>query len=318
MTDMMPEIVETSAVESITRAEFDVQIMTAKRFPMHSDAPGIERFRNDAIAMATIDEETAQACLYALPRGGKTIQGRSVRLAEIVMASYGNIRSGARIIETTQTHVVAQGVCHDLERNVYQSVEVRRRITDRNGKRFNDDMITVTANAACSIATRNAIYKVIPAALCEPVYQAARQMAVGDKTSIEIRRPKALEKFALMGVTNERVLARLGVASVSDIGPDELGTMIGLYNAIKNGEEKIDTVFPFDDPVVAPRANQANLKHQIETAGLTLNEARQYFEETHDGRLIETATRDEGDALVKWAQDEGDKRVQEALENDGN
>jgi hypothetical protein len=39
---------------------------------------------------------------------------------------------------------------------------VRRRIFDSRGRLFNDDMITVTGNAACAIAKRNAILSGVP------------------------------------------------------------------------------------------------------------------------------------------------------------
>lgn len=55
--------------------------------------------------------------------------------------------------------MTAQGVFHDLERNVAITYEVRRRIVDKNGRRYKPDMIGVTANAACSIALRNAILR---------------------------------------------------------------------------------------------------------------------------------------------------------------
>jgi len=242
---MEVQIIEsTSALEAMERAQTDVAISTAKRYPMHTGAAQIKRFQAEGIAMATINEETAASCLYSLPRGGKAIQGRSVRLAEMAAAAYGNIKMASRIIEIGERDVVAQGACHDLERNVSNACEVRRRITDKSGRRYNDDMILVTCNAAASIALRNAILKVIPAALVEPIYQAARTKAIGGAATMETRQVKCLEAFALMGIFEERVLARVDRPTLALITEDDLATLIGLYNAIRTREVTPEEAFP--------------------------------------------------------------------------
>src|SRR5689334_11587126 len=89
------ELVEPSAMEAIQRAEIDVQIATAKRYPRQ-----LSLVKSHMMSFATLDQETAEACFYNLPRGGKNIQGPSVRLAEIAVSCYGNLRAGSRILST--------------------------------------------------------------------------------------------------------------------------------------------------------------------------------------------------------------------------
>lgn len=252
MPEITPEFATVNnslVIEAATRAEVDIQISTAKRYPMHSDAEGIARFQRQAMALATCTEETAESCFYSLRRDGKMIRGKSVRLAEIGCACYGNIRAAARIIEIGERELVAQGACHDLENNVSQSTEVRRRITTKDGKRYSDDMILVTANAACSIAYRNAVYKVVPEALFEPIYHAALSAATGKAdVPIEVRRERAAQKFSLLGVPQERLLAEIGVKTLDALTVEHLSDLIGLYNAIKAGETSIDEAFPAASP----------------------------------------------------------------------
>ena len=69
---------------------------------------------------------------------------------------YGNLQLSSRIVEVADTYIVAQGVVWDLEANVRISTETRR-ITTEEGRRYNEDMIMMTGNAAASIALRNAI-----------------------------------------------------------------------------------------------------------------------------------------------------------------
>ena len=84
----------------------------------------------------------------------KTIEGPSARFAEVIASAWGNSRAGARVIDDRGDFVVAQGVFHDLERNVAITYEVQRRITDRQGRRFKTDMIGVTANDEAHAARR--------------------------------------------------------------------------------------------------------------------------------------------------------------------
>ncbi|MCC7419840.1 MAG: hypothetical protein IT428_06150 [Planctomycetaceae bacterium] len=228
-----------SFIESQARGEVDVQIATAKRFPR-----SVKRFVAKATELATLDEETAQSCFYSLPRDGKNIEGPSARLAEIVAASWGNIRAQANIIDEDGGFITAQGICWDLENNVAVSTEVRRRITQKNGRRFSDDMIGVTANAACSIALRNAVFKVVPMALVRPVYRKAREVAIGNADTLNDRRQKMIAYFGKMGVRPEQICAKVDKAGIEDIGLEEIGVLIGISTAIKEGDTTIDEQFP--------------------------------------------------------------------------
>lgn len=238
------QVVEASALQKIVASEIDVQISTAKRFPR-----SMKKFEAKAMELATKDPETAASCFYVLKRkdrdgGEKFIEGPSVRLAEIIGSSWGNLRYGARIVDVGERFVVAQGVCHDLETNVCMSHETQRRITTKSGARYGDDMIQMTCNAACAIALREAILKVVPRSLIKGVYDAAKQTAVGKAMSMDQRRAAIIEYFSKMGVGQDRVLAAAGVAGIGDLDLDAVTMLRGLATAIKDGETTIDEAFP--------------------------------------------------------------------------
>ncbi len=235
---VIPEIVPTSAISEITKAEIDIQISTAKKYPR-----SVAKFRQDAMSMATMDQETAASCFYALERGGKKIEGPSIRLAEICASAWGNLRYGARIVEIGGKEVTSQGVAHDLETNVGSNIEIKRRITNKEGERFSDDMITVTCNAANSIAARNAILKVVPRAYVNIIYLAAKKAAVGSMKTLKQRRDDMFTKFEEAGVKKEQVLAYVKKASVEDVGLAEVELLIGTYTAIKDGDSSAEQVF---------------------------------------------------------------------------
>lgn len=232
-------VVPVNTLGALVRAEIDTQIATAKSYPR-----SVAKFKKQALAMACLDEDTAASCFYTLPRAGKPITGPSIRLAEITGSAWGNIRYGARVIGDDGRIITAQGVCVDLEANVSATVDVQRRVTDKKGRRYSDDMVVVTGNAACSIALRNAIFKVVPMAYVNDVLAQARKVAIGDVKTLEARRADMVAYFGKMGIVPERVFAVVGKTAIEDVGLDELGLLKGLATAIKDGDTKIDDAFP--------------------------------------------------------------------------
>jgi len=250
-------------VSTISKAELDQAITTARAYPR-----SLKRFVTECMDMATLNEQIASECIYALPREGKIIEGPSARLAEIVASAWGNCRAGARIVEEGREFVTAQGVFMDLERNVSITYEVRRRITGRDGRRFKADMIGVTANAACSIALRNAVFKGVPKAFWSSIYDAARKVIAGDSKTIANRRAEALAYLQKVGATEKMVLERLGVAGIEDIGQDELVLLRGLATAIKEGDTTVEEAFAPQDQAGAPAATQTGrAKDALKAAG---------------------------------------------------
>jgi hypothetical protein len=231
--------------DSIVNAELENQVATAKRYPRNPPAMFLRRL----VQLATVDADTAAECYYRLPRKKKdgtdaTIEGPSIRLAEMAASQWGNVLYGARPVSADKTTVVVMGFCWDLESNVRRAVYVQRKITDRNGRRYSDDMVTVTTNAACAIAARNAVIAVVPRALINQAMKAAKSLAVGDVQSLTDRRNKALAHFAKLGVSEARVLGALSVETVDDIGLDQLEELHGLAGALRDGDTTLEDAFP--------------------------------------------------------------------------
>lgn len=240
-----PEMMQVGAIEAVTRGEIDIAISTARKYPRQ---PAL--VRSEMMTWATLDEETAAGCFYSLPRGGKNIQGPSVRLAEIAVASYGNLRVGCRVMQTVthgdHPHVIVQAVCMDMQKNVAVTIEKRRRIIGKKsaGGAISDDDINLAVNSCTAIAYRDCVFKIVPLSLIKPVYEQCRKVAVGDAKSLVDRRGKCLETFAKMGVSQERVLVRLDKKKVEEITLDDIETLIGIHTTIKEGEETIEDIFP--------------------------------------------------------------------------
>lgn len=240
--EMLPveaQDVQIVQVDAVERANVDSQVATAKRYPRD-----IRRSIDNSVVMATMNQETAQSCSYALPRGGKPITGPSVHLAKIIVSNWGNMRTEAKVVQITDKQVISRGTCWDLETNVASAFEVRRSIIGKNGQRFSDDMITVTGNAANSIAYRNAVFAVIPKAITDRVYYAAQKFITGDLSDsdklLKVRTGVMNNFKNNYGITEEEVVKMCGKQTANQIGADEISMLMGTIQALKDGDTTVD------------------------------------------------------------------------------
>ena len=226
-------------IDAVERANVDSQVATAKQYPRD-----LKRSINNSIAMATMDYNTAQSCGYALPRGGKPITGPSVHLAKLIVSNWGNVRAEAKVVKITDKQVISRGTCWDLENNVATAFEVRRSIVGKSGKRFTDDMITVTGNAANAIAYRNAVFSVIPKAITDKVYQAAQHFITGDlsdEEKIVARRKKCIDFFKdEYGISEEEVVMLCGKQTVNQIQAEQIALLLGITQSLKDGDTTVE------------------------------------------------------------------------------
>ena len=222
----------------------DIQVSTAKQYPRSVPAA-----IDEARTLALVDEDTAADCFYRIPRAGKTIEGPSVRLAEIVAYSWGNLRVDTRVISVDDHWVTAQATGIDLQRNNAVRMTARRKITDKNGKRFSTDMIAVTANAACAVAFREAVFHLVPRCYVNSIMEECKSLALGKTKSVSVRRTNALKFFQTAGATIEQVLAYLGRDSVSDLTDDDLLELRGVATAIKDGDTTLEEALRIQPPM---------------------------------------------------------------------
>lgn len=237
------EIVEpigSGVLATIHRVEIDQQVATAKAYPR-----SVVRIKQELTALVTMDEDTADDCIYALPRGGKHIKGPSANFADALISFWGNARSGSYVVQVDRENgfIEAIGTFQDVERNVIRARRVRRGILDRHGRVYNADMILMTGNAAGRIAERNAILNGIPKSLWGPAYEQAFALVAGTTKTLSEKLARAEKAFAVMGITMDQVLQKIERADTSKVLPDDIVTMRGMLTALKSGEETVETIF---------------------------------------------------------------------------
>jgi hypothetical protein len=243
-------VMEGQTLSVIDSAEINQQIATAHRFPR-----SITNFRRRVYEMCTLDTDTAESCIYAIPRDGKIIDGPSIRFAEILLVGWGNHRSAAEVSHIDEEFITASGMFFDLETNGAIQAKVMRRITGKpskdfpKGKRFGQDMIATTGNAAASIALRNAVLRGIPKAIWKDLFDEAKKVAGGSAQTFGVRRDKVIKELGIQGATPDQIFALLGIKGAEDMQTEHLVNLRGLQNAIKDGETTVDEAFK---PGLAP------------------------------------------------------------------
>lgn len=231
------------ALEATIRAEIDVAVATAKKYPRD-----IQKCRADALATVTLSQKIAESCHYALKRKGQNgdtfIEGPSVRLAEIIASCFGNLKTARRIVGNNGKYITAEAICIDTEKNISNTCQVQRRITTKEGKTFSEDMQVVTANAAAAIAYRNAVLTVIPLALTEDIGEAAKQMALGKAADLPTNRAKYLQYLQEnFKVTVDEILKAINRPSIEMITLEDLRLIKGFITAIGDKESTVDEIF---------------------------------------------------------------------------
>ena len=203
-----------------------------------------------------MDEATAQSCFYCLPRkdkdgNKKEIRGGSIRLAEIIANSWGNLHAATRIVENDGRSITASGVAWDLESNV--KIEMQNKVSiwfgekaGKGGYQANADMQTMLSNAASAKALRNAIFKVVPKALVDRVLERAMSFSVGDQKTINSKVADIVDKLVKMGIDREKMLEYYECKTLAEITPEIYRSLIGIGTAVKEGYISVDNVFQSD------------------------------------------------------------------------
>jgi len=226
------QIIESN-VAQMESAAIDIQISTAKAYPrVLSDV------REKVLTLATIDQETAVSCHYAKPVGGKQIVGPSVRLAEIIVATYGNLRCKSYVVDEKLKSVTVRADAWDLESNSAISVEVTRSLMNKLGKRYPDHLVITTSNAALAIAYRNAVYKIVPMSLFKDQTNKIKAVAAGSGKTLQQQAVDCVNAFADYKIDEKEFLQIANLRRLDDITVDDIIGMRSVYTSLKDGSIK--------------------------------------------------------------------------------
>lgn len=280
-------------------------IFIAKNFPRDLAAVTAN------MTAATSRVSLAQKAVYTYPRGGTSVEGPSVHLADALLGAWGNAESGwqeiSRHKDPKKGCMVSECVAYafDKETNSKHAISFsvpHWRDTRSGGYALTDerDIYELCANMAAR-RRRAAILRVLPAWLVEEALENCNETlrkADGNKPLPDlIRRMEA--KFAGLGVTRAQLEAKLG-HNLEATTRNELVTLGKHYNALEGGHARVSELFdaePKAAPMTAAKPAPAPVKLPKSKEPVTVPEAEPEMYPEEEGETVKEPAEIEPDDL---------------------
>lgn len=244
-------IQEERAVQAHTESSKAVQeiqgmIISAKKFP-RDELGSYNRIMKSCQRLSLADQ-----AVYRIPIGGKTQEGPSIRLAEVLAQAWGNLSFGIKEISRTLGKSLHVAYCHDYETNtraeiefeVEHWIEVGKQGQVKTKKHITDpvEIDRLIANRGAR-KLRNCILNIIPPDVIEEAVKACKTtVAKGGGEPIEDRVRKMIMAFDGLGVSKEMVQEFLGHDLEITTG-EEIANLSAIYKSITDKQAKRSDYF---------------------------------------------------------------------------
>lgn len=255
--DAVPAAATDAIAVSQAQAQVQGAVVMAKKFPRD------QRASAQRILDACSRVELAQDALYAYPRGGETIQGPSIRLAEVAAQNWGNMDFG--LIELSQEGGKSQVMAYawDLETNVRsQKVFVTGHVRDtRSGRKILTDQRDVYEHVANQGArrVRACIMAIIPKDVMDAAVKQVHLTLENTMGAPEDELARMVKAFGEYGVSEQQIQKRLG-KSFKAVTQSEVLRMRQIYASIRDEMSKPEDWFDPPDPPKKAKADEAREK----------------------------------------------------------
>lgn len=204
----------------------------------------IPKVLEEVSSLSTMSLDTAMSCFYVNFSEGKPFVGITVRFAEIIASSWGNLNTSTSIVKNDGKYLYIKGAVEDVEKNSKVEIEILKRVVDRFGNQLSSEELTKVSSAASSIAFRNAIFKAIPAAYLEGVIKGIKSF-ISESLTDEVLN-EYISFFENKGVSKEELYDK---ATFSNAKESECKLhIIGMKNAIEGGDASIEDLFGKKSP----------------------------------------------------------------------
>lgn len=202
--------------------------------------------------------------MYAFSRGGSSVTGPSIRLAEELARCWGNIDYGLRELSRRLGESEMEAYAWDLETNTMtsQKFTVRHVRDTRAGRQdLTDerDIYEIGANMGAR-RLRARILAILPPDLVDAAVAKCRATLEGKSDVPMADRIRALvDAFAGLGVRAELIERRLG-KKLDEMLPEELADLRVIYKSIKDGIATAGEHFNQPEPAAQAEATEAGPK----------------------------------------------------------
>ena len=222
-------------------AEAQGKLIVAKRFPRDE----IQAYNR--VSQACQRKAIAEKAFYSYNRGGSVVSGVTIRFAEELARCWGNIDYGIKELSQDEGKSEMQAYAWDLETNA-QSVQnfTNPHIREVGGKAklltSQRDIYEINANMGAR-RLRARILAILPTDLVDMAIMECKKTLAGNNDEPLIDRVKKMVvAFSKLGVTKEMIEKRLK-RKTETMTIEDFTDYIGIYNAIKQGESRINEWF---------------------------------------------------------------------------
>jgi hypothetical protein len=218
--------------ESKAVAQIQACMIMAKRDPRNENQAYID------IIEACKRHTLADQAVYAFPRGGKLVNGPTIRLAEVLAQKYGNVHIEITILkqDADQTEAVATAI--DMQSNyvvsqgfivphVRSTKETKKKLTDER------DIRELVQNIGSRVL-RGCILRVIPGDITEAALAQCKKTQESSDVPVKEQIRNMVKAFDELGIKVEHLEKRLGHNLDATISA-EIVTLKGIYKSIKDG-----------------------------------------------------------------------------------
>lgn len=216
-------------------AEVQAAMILARQFPRNEQAA------LDKMLVAFQRQGLAEQALYSYSKGGTEVTGPSIRAAEAIAQSWGNLQFGIRELSQQNGESTVETFAWDVETNVRQVkvFQVQHIRSKKSGNvKLTDprDIYEMVANQGAR-RLRACILGVIPGDIIEAVVDQtdATLKAKADTSPAALK--KLCDAFAAYGVTQEMIEKKIQ-RRLDAITPAQIVSMRKIYNSLKDGMSK--------------------------------------------------------------------------------
>lgn len=244
-TAVSPTNASTAVAMTREMAEALASVKMAKAYPRDTIVA------RDRILNACTRPKLAEGACYTYAKGGASVSGPTIRLAEMLAQNWGNMSFGIRELEQRNGESTCEAFAWDMETNARQVKVFQVRHIRHTWK--GDTVLTdpreiyelVASNGARRL--RACILSIIPGDIVEEaVDECNRTLATRFEVTPE-RIKDMLSKFAEYGVTKAQLEARVQ-CHIDAVKPAQFANLGKIYNSLKDGMSKPEDWFKKEEP----------------------------------------------------------------------
>jgi len=259
----------------------------------------------DRILNACTRPTLANAAVYNYSRGGSDISGPSIRLAEAMAQSWGNMQFGIRELDQSGGASTVQAFAWDVETNTRREVTFQVphvRHTRAGTKKLEDprDVYEMVANQG-SRRLRACILAVIPGdvteaavAQCETTMHASADISPDGVA-------KLLQAFSSYGVTKAHIEKRIQ-RRVDAIQPAQVVSLRKIYASLKDGMSAASDWFDAAE-------DQGDTQQSADRTAALKEKARQNKQQAKPNQSAAPITYDQIAAMLEASKDQDTLKI---------